>query len=118
VSTHPNVLLICTLTPNGLSRKTMRDILAAAGIEDEEKDIKIDGVAYHHAVMESNYHDDWQVGADEGDLIFLDLVTYGYGEQIAWDALAAQKQSLENWAVATCAAHNCAYKISVSANYW
>lgn len=118
MSTHPNVILLCTITPNGLARKTMRDILFSNGVTDDERDIEIGGKNYHHEVLESDYCDDWQIGGKEGDLLFFDLVTYGYGEQMPWGELEAQKASLEAWAKDVCATHNAAYKISVTANYW
>ena len=117
MSTHPNVILLLTLTPAGLSRQTMRAILADAGVADDD-DIKIEGKDYHHKVMERDYDDDWQISSKEGDLLIFDLVTYGYGEQIAWGNLSAQKEQLEAWAKIACAKYRCTYAISVTANYW
>jgi hypothetical protein len=119
VSTHPNAILLLTLTPEGLSRKTMAAILEEAGIGPEE-DLKIEGASaeYSHKVMESGYDEDWQISAQEGDLIFFDLVTYGYGEVISWEALEKQKNALEEWAKGICERHHCAYKIFITANYW
>lgn len=105
------------LTPDGLARKTMRDILAAHNVEDDD-DIKIGGKDYHHQIMESTYDDSYQISAKEGDLVFFDLVTYGYGEAIAWDKLEEQKRVLDAWAYAICERHHCSYEIRVSANYW
>lgn len=120
MSTHPNTILLLTLTPAGLARKTMRDIRAEQGLEDDDNDsdIKIDGVGYHTKVMESDYDDGYQLTSKEGDLLFLDFVTYGYGEQIEWSKLASQKESLEAWAKGICERHNCSYRISVTANRW
>jgi hypothetical protein len=118
MSTHPNAILLLTLTPDDAARKTYRAILADAGVMDPSDDIKIGGENYHHEVMEDTYNESWQIAAQEGDLIFFDLVTYGYGEQIAWDKLEAQKNALEAWAKEVCEKHRCSYKISVTANYW
>jgi len=123
MSTHPNTILLCTLTPEGLARKTMREILVDNGIQvdddyHKDDDFKIGTEEYHHEVMESDYHEGWQISAKEGDLIFFDLVTYGYGEQIAWNKLVAQKEALEAWAKKTCEKHHCSFKISVTSNYW
>jgi hypothetical protein len=117
MSEHPNVLLIARLTPDGLARKTMRDILTESNVDDED-DIEIGGVKYHHRVMEDDYYESYQISGKEGDLIFFDLVTYGYGEYITWEKLEAQKNVLEAWAKQTCEKHNCSYKIVVSANMW
>ena len=117
MSTHPNAILLCTLTPEGLARATMRAILASDPPDYDEK-LKIGSHRYHCKVLESDYNDGWQIGGKEGDLLFFDLVTYGYGEQVAWDFLQAQKEELEAWAKDVCARHNCSYKISVTANYW
>jgi hypothetical protein len=118
VSTHPNVILLLLLTPEDTSRKTMRAILAEAGVEDEDRDIKIGDKTYHHKVFEEDYDDDWQIAAKEGDLAFFDLVTYGYGEAVTWESLNAQKLVLEEWAKDICARHRCSYEIRVTANYW
>ena len=115
MSTHPNVILLCTLTPDGLARSTMRAILAS---DDADKDLKIGDHSYHHFVMEDDYNESWQIGGKEGDLLFFDLVTYGYGEQIEWNKLAAQKDELEAWAKDVCLRQSCSYRISVTANYW
>lgn len=118
MSTHPNVILLAILTPDDLSRKTMRDILADEGIEDSNKDIKINGIDYSHLIMESEYEEGYQISGKEGDLLFFDLITYGYGEFVTWEKLEAQKQSLEDWAKQTSEKHHCSYEIRVSANYW
>lgn len=117
MSTHPNVILLLTLTPRGLARKTMADILKETRTAPDD-DLTISGEKYHHKVMESDYDEGWQIGAAEGDLIFFDLVTYGYGEQIEWERLEIQKNDLQTWANGICDRHNCSSKISVTANYW
>jgi hypothetical protein len=118
MSEHPNVILMAKLTPDNTSRKTMRDILAAHGITDSDDDIKIADSGYHHVVMESDYEDGYQIGAKEGDLVFFDLVTYGYGETIVWEKLQSQKDQLEAWAKDIGARFKCSYEIHVTANYW
>ena len=118
---HPNTILLLTLTPDGLSRKTMRDILAEAGLDPDESlddQITIGGEEYHHDVMESDYDDGWQISAKEGDLLFFDLVTYGYGETVTWEKLEAQKKELEEWAIDVCKRHNCTHQIWITANHW
>lgn len=117
MSTHPNAMLLLTLKPDGLARKTYRDILAELGVEGDAS-IKIGGATYHHDVMESDYDDSNQIAADEGDIVLWDLVTYGYGERIEWDKLAVQKAELDEWARGICERHKCAAKVYVSANYW
>lgn len=118
MSTHPNVILLLTLTPEGLARKTMRDILTAAGSGEDDDQIKIGGVDYYPIIMEGDYDDRYQLTSKAGDLLFFDYATYGYGEQIEWSKLEAQKKSLEAWAITICEKHHCSYKISVTANYW
>lgn len=117
MGTHPNAILMAHLTPDDLSRKTMRAILAEAGVEDDN-DIPIGQADYHHLILDGDWDDGYQIGGQEGDLVFFDFVTYGYGEQVAWDDLEKQKNDLEAWAKATSEKHHCAYRISVSANYW
>lgn len=118
MSTHPNVILMAVLTPDDLSRKTMREILEENGVKDEDGEIKIDGVGYHPSVMESEYDEGWQISAKEGELVFHDLITYGYGDVVTWTKLEARKVALEAWAKATAEKHHCKYRIDVAANYW
>lgn len=117
MSTHPNAILLLTLSPEGLSRKTMSAILSETGTKDDD-DVKVGDHDYHHRVMESEYDDDWQLSAKEGDLLFFDLLTYGYGEQVLWEDLEKQKNKLEEWARGICERHHCSFTISITANYW
>lgn len=118
MSTHPNAILMARLTPDGLSRKTMRDILSAFNVSEDDE-IQIGGEDYYHVVMESDFDaDGYQIAAKEGDLVFFDMVTYGYGEVITWEKLQAQKESLEAWAKTVCERFRCTYEIAVTANYW
>jgi len=115
---------MAVLTPDGLSRKTAKAI-----INDSESkygqdwsggppDITIGSKEYHVTIMEGTYDDNYQVSAKEGDIVFLDLVTYGYGDTITWDELSKQRDALDTWARQICAKHHCTYEIRMSANYW
>lgn len=117
MSTHPNVILLLCLKPDDLARKTHRAIMDEAGVK-EDGDIKIGDADYHVRVMESDYEEGYQITADEGDIIVFDLVTYGYGERIAWDDLLRKKAALEEWATGVCARHKCTPSFFVTANYW
>ena len=119
MSTHPNAILLLVLTPDDLARKTYRAILAQLGNSAEE-DVSVDiaGNTYHSRVMEDDYYEGAQIGANEGDIVFWDYVTYGYGERIEWAQLEQQKQQLEEWAKGICEQYRCSYKIYVTANYW
>jgi hypothetical protein len=117
MSSHPNAILAVRFKPNGLARETMREIYAEAGL-DEEDQIKIGGDSYTGLVMEGDYDEDYQISGDEGDLIFFDMVTYGYGEEKDWDVVAKQKWNLEEWAKAICIKHDCSFEIFITANYW
>jgi len=126
MSTHPNAILLLTLTPDDLSRKTWKNILQESkvwkyqeeGVIDFEGQIKISGNAYSHKIMESSYNKSMQISASEGDIVVFDMVTYGYGEVIEWDKLVKQKEELEAWAKIMCEKFKCSYKIFVTANYW
>jgi len=126
MSTHPNAILLLTLTPDDLARKTWRSILEYAkvwewnnpGVIHEEGQIKIDNNEYHQKVMESDYYESMQISANEGDIVVYDLVTYGYGDTIEWEKLEKQKVKLEEWANDICEKFHCTYKIFVTANYW
>ena len=92
MGTHPNAVLLLTLTPDDLPRKTWRYILQEAkvfewendGVIDEEGDIKIGDSDYHQMCMKSDYDEGMQISAKEGDIVLLDMVTYGYGDLIEW----------------------------------
>jgi len=119
MSTHPNAILMAVLKPDDLSRKTMREILAGNDVKDSEIDnLKIGEKEYFRIIMESDYDEGYQISADEGDLVFLDMVTYGYGEVITWADLEKQKNALEEWAKAMSEKFHCSYSIQVTANYW
>jgi hypothetical protein len=116
MSTHPNAILLLVLKPDDLARKTHRAIMEEAG--GKEDSIKIDGDNYHCYVMESDYEEGFQITADKGDIIVFDMVTYGYGERIAWAELERKKQSLEKWSAGVCERHHCKAAFYVTANYW
>ena len=118
MGTHPNTILMVILTPDDLARKTHRAIMADAGVEDTDREIKIGDRDYNHRVMESDYDEGFQIAAPEGSIVLHDFVTYGYSEKIEWEKLQAQKEELEAWARDVCERHKCSYKIFVSANYW
>lgn len=117
MSTHPNVILLLVLKPDDLARKTYRGILEDAGIDDDNQ-LKIGADEYFIRVMEGGYDEDFQISADEGDIIVFDMITYGYGERKAWSDLIAQKAALDEWAAAVCQKHNCTASVFITANYW
>lgn len=121
MSTHPNAILLLVLKPDGLARKTYRDILAERDPPpsyDGDPNLKIGGEDYHVSVMESDYDEGYQIGADEGDILVFDMITYGYGEKIEWAKLEAQKAALAEWATGICERHNCTAQFFITANYW
>ena len=120
MSTHPNAILLVTLTPEDGARKTFRAICAEtdSAIDDGSASIKIAERLFHAMVMEDDYDENYQIGAKEGDIVLFDMVTYDYGDTIEWDKLAAQKTALEQWAVGICERHKCTSKFFVTANYW
>lgn len=91
-----------------------------AGLDADDADgqIEIDGVGYDVVIMAGTYDESFQVSADEGDIVLLDMVTYGYGARIEWSKLEMQKTALEKWAADACAKHQCKYQIHITANYW
>ena len=122
MSTHPNVILLCRLTCDDLARKTYREIVdkfkQTPNYEEDNSDLIIGDKFYHAFVFESDYHENWQISGHEGEIAVFDHVTYGYGEEVAWDNLETQKRDLESWAKQVCEEFHCSYKISVTANYW
>ncbi len=116
MSIHPNVVLLLILTPDDLARKTYRNILEEYKSNDSE--IKIKDIEYNIGVMEGDYLEDFQISANEGDIVIFDLVTYGYGEKISWDKIETQKKDLEKWACDICKKYHCKQRIFITANYW
>src|SRR3990167_724768 len=118
MSTHPNVILMAVLTPQGLARQTMKAILHVDYSHDAAPQVTISGEDYDALVMESDYDESLQISAKEGDLVFYDLVTYGFGEVVTCASLEAQKTALEAWAKEMSVQHACDYRIDVTANFW
>lgn len=119
MSTHPNVILMAVLTPDNLTRKTARDILANSILAiPNETDVKVGNTKYYMLIMESDYNEGMQIGAHEGDIVFHKHVTYDYGESILWSDLEKLKLELETWATEKSKLFNCTYEIRIGANYW
>lgn len=112
MSTHPNVILMAVLKSDDLPMKTLRAIRAG----DDE--IRLGDRCIHSFVAESDWEADYQISSEEGDLIFFDFVTYGYGEKIEWSKLEEIKSEFEKWVVNVCDKYHCSYQIFISANYW
>lgn len=120
MSTHPNAILICHLTPDDLARKTYRAILADAGHDPDEDSpsLKIGGADYSIKIMEESYDEGYQLSGVPGEIIVFDMVTYGYGEEVRWEKLTDQKAALEAWVADVCAKHKCSARFAITANYW
>lgn len=118
MSSHPNVILKCTFKPKNLPKSTF-DAICAEWRKDDDHRTKIGGDDYHIIfMMDEEYNESWQLSGKEGDIFVFDMVTYGYGEEIAWAELQRRKTAVEEWANAVCDKHACEYSISVTANYW
>jgi len=116
---RPNVILLLRLKPEDLARETLRSILAEVGAQPTDfNQLEIGGNYYTLSVMESDYDEDNQIAADEGDIIVYNLVTYGYGDVAPWEYLCAQKAALDVWAAGVCERHHCTASVFVTANYW
>lgn len=122
MSSHPNVILMAVLTPSQSTdkdspRQTLHNLLAYNDA-DEYDSLIIGDVKYRAIFMRDDYESDIQIAAKENDLVFYDLVTYGYGSTITWQNLCKRQQALETWAAAMAEKFNCKYNIVVGANYW
>lgn len=118
MSTHPNALLLLKLTPDDLARKTYRAICEAENASDMDPTIKIGGARFRIKVMESDYDEGYQIAAKEGQIVLFNFLTYGYGEEAAWDEVKARVEALDAWAKEACDKYKCSYAIKLSANYW
>lgn len=120
MSTHPNAMLLCTLIPNGGSRKTFRDIAAHEGqeISDGSFDVKVGGRRYSAHVMESDYDESYQISAAEGNIVLHTFLTYGYGEKVPLHELNTVIEEMQQWAALAGARHDCTFELHITANYW
>lgn len=119
MSMHPNTVLMAVLTPDGASHETMLAIAAEYPSEyEDEGGVKIEGREYSAIVMEDDYDEDHQIAGREGDLMFYDHVTCGYGSVITWADLEARKNALAAWAQVVADKYGCTYEIRVTANHW
>lgn len=116
MSNHPNAMLLLVLTPDTLTRKTYRAIMAE---EDKEElgDVTIGDCSYQCFVMEEDYNADHEVRAPEGSIVLKDWVTFGYGQSIEWQTLVERKEALDVWAKSACEKYQCSYKIQIGADY-
>lgn len=121
MSTHPNAILLLTLTPDDLPMKTLRAILEDEGIKIADEAPVVIGTLddhYKYLVLESDYDESWQLSGTKGDILFHSFLTYGYGETIPWSAVQRRYDELDQWAQRVCEKHHCNYNISITANYW
>lgn len=120
MGTHPNAILILVLTPEGLTRKTLKNIKEGLEEPPDESDpcVKIGGEDYRFLVFEQDYEESFQISCKEGDIAVFDMITYGYGETILWDELVRRRDALQKWGEEICQKHNCTMEIRVGANYW
>lgn len=142
MSTHPNVILKCSIKAEGTTRKLLRDLLTQNRVDTSDNqlplmtdckgkvmisrdgtemrqlrtdsEIAIGDFVYDTLIMESEYDEGMQISGQEGDLIIYDFVTYGYGEDVSWRELSLRVKQLTEWADS----QSLEYEISVSANYW
>jgi hypothetical protein len=99
--------------------KTLRAIIAEAEEDFESGDITIGADDYMWRALEDDYDDGMQVGGPSGSIIFFDMVTYGYGDTIAWEKLETQQKALREWAEGICERHHCTlHGIFITANYF
>lgn len=118
MSSHPNTMLFCILTPDDLARKTYRSILSSEGIDEDDSGVKIAGRTFSIQVMEEDYDDGYQIAAQEGQIVLHTYLTFDYGDRVEWDELVMIKDALQAWAESASAQHKCSYAISIGANYW
>lgn len=121
MSTHPNAILMLTLQPQDLPRKTMRAILTDAGVDPDEESpqVSIGEEEYTVRLMEDSYDENFQISAPVGTIVLHGFLTYGYGDKLSWEKAAAQQAALRVWAQAVCEKHHCTvHEIAIAANYW
>lgn len=127
MGSHPNAMLMAIFTPDGLARKTYRDIIAEFGLDASSDfvNLKIGGdpnnkydCSYNIVIMEDSFLDEISIETQEGDIVVYDYITYGYCEKIKWEDLTRQQSELSEWACGICDRHNCTVEFYVSANFW
>lgn len=117
MSTHPNAMLLCVLTPDDLARKTARAIVGEQDAEEGTWSIQIEARRYTMCVMEDDYDEDNQISAPTGSIVLSSFLTYGYGEVIGIGEVQSAAEALRLWAVDACAKHHCTFHIVLGANY-
>ena len=118
MSTHPNTILMGVLIPDELARKTYRAIVGSIGADNDDPYFNIGGLGYSLKIMEDSYDDSNQISAPEGSIVAHCLLTYGYGETIAWAEVEKAKAELEAWLANIAAQHKCSHSIHLTASYW
>lgn len=138
MSTHPNTILFCVLTPregelSGFLFDAICGHMKVSADEDcvtPTAQLRILGRSYKNLKGEDIPRDDFtmymhdeydtgmQIEAPENTIVVHEYVTYGYGEVISWGDLEKIKVKLEEWASDICGRFGCTYRINVTANYW
>ena len=109
--------MIAVLTPDDLTRRTLRAIIAG-NLSTDDDYIKIAGEDWHIKPMEGDYDENFQIKAKEGDIIVFNMFTYGYGDFATWKSVSAMHDSLVDWCEECKGTYNFSYEIRMSANYW
>ena len=139
MSTHPNAMLILRLEPDDVPRKTLREMLDEhrKGFDrDSDGLIRVNehgsnyprllddnvfcigNIVYRSKLMDG-YDESDQIDGEEGQIVLFDLMTYGYGESIAFDEVKRRAEALNAWAVENCPKHKISkWSVEVSANFW
>lgn len=119
MGTHPNTMLILTLMPDNLARKTFREIQERYGKPTDRDYVTVGGEDFSLLIMEADYDEGFQLSAPEGSIVLMDMVTYGRGQTINIERLVALSDALRVWAGPVCEEFKCSITdIRVGANYW
>jgi len=112
---------MAVFTPDDLPMKTYRAIMSEVPNPHDydlgDIQFKIGSENYSVKCYEG-YDEDNQISANHGQIIAHSLITYGFGEFVAWDHLLRLKGDLDTWAKSVGDKHKCSVEIRVSANYY
>ena len=139
MSTHPNAMLILRLEPDDVPCKTLREMLdeRRKGFDRDgdglirvnehdsnypqlpcDTEFAIGDIVYRSKLMDG-YDESDQIDGEEGQIVLYDLMTYGFGESIAFDEVKRRAEALEAWAAENCPKHKISkWSVEISANYW
>lgn len=118
MSIHPNAIMM--MVYEGDAAETIYNELDGGEMETtgSSAELQIGGTEWRLLLMQDSYDESDQISAPEGSLVFFDLITYGYGDTIAWEKCVAWQAALEAYGKELVQKHGGKISFYITANYW